>query len=130
VARPCTYNIAGSPPPPSHTSPLTWQINAASGDRLQQAKREIATMRALSHPNCLPLLDHAVCAGRAGAAASGGAGGGGRTPHEGCTVLLLFPAFEDGTLFDELQRLAAARQRLATQDVLDVFEQVGLSSAG
>lgn len=44
----------------------------------------------------------------------------------GFVVLLLFPAFEDGTLLDELQRLAAKGQRMQTQDVLDVFEQVFL----
>ncbi|KAI8472757.1 MAG: hypothetical protein J3K34DRAFT_412989, partial [Monoraphidium minutum] len=37
------------------------RVNASSRDRLAAAKREVATMRALAHPNCLPLLDHAVC---------------------------------------------------------------------
>ncbi len=55
------------------------------------------------------------------AADGDGAGAGGR----GYVVLLLSPAFEDGTLAEELQRLAAAGARMGTQDVLDVFEQVG-----
>jgi hypothetical protein len=118
-----------SPPPPHPTPPSfpPQKINAASGERLAEARREIATMRALSHPSCLPLLDHAICTpggpgGGSGAGGGSGPGGGGG----GAAVLLLFPAFEDGTLAEELARLGATGRRMATEDVLDVFEQVGV----
>lgn len=112
-------------------------------------------MTALSHPNCLPLLDHAIVpvAGGGGGGvggsgggfngssgvntsssslhphaplAAGGGGGGGSSGGRGYIAWLLFPAYEDGTLAEELQRLAAAGRRLATGDVLDIFEQVGV----
>ncbi|GBF99323.1 serine threonine kinase [Raphidocelis subcapitata] len=105
------------------------RVFAASGERLRDAQREIETTRALAHPNCLPLLAHA--AADAGAPGAGGGGGGARGQGQGQgqggggrTVSMLFPAFEDGTLAEEVARLAAAGRRLGTADVLDIFEQV------
>ena len=111
------------------------KIAAASRERLADARREVEAMKALGaprgHPNCLPLLDHAVVAPGAGGGAGGGGGGagvgggGGSGSGSGAPVVyLLFPCYEDGTLAEEVARLAARGRRMATADVLDVFEQV------
>lgn len=57
------------------------QIIAASGDKLADAKREIEVLKSLSHPNCLPLLEHAIDNGNS-------------TGSLAYNVLLVFPAYQ------------------------------------
>ncbi|WIA19338.1 hypothetical protein OEZ85_003970 [Tetradesmus obliquus] len=87
------------------------KIIAASGEKLSAARKEVEVLRALSHVHCLHLLDHAInpCSSSSSLAYS---------------VLLVFPAYEDGTLADELERLAAAGRQLSSHQVLDIFRQI------
>lgn len=41
------------------------------------------------------------------------------------TAYLLFPAYPDGTLADEVERLRSTGSSLKTAQVLDIFQQVG-----
>eukprot|EP00775_Hariotina_reticulata_P010618 gene10618-10776_t len=88
------------------------KILAASGEKLREAKREVEVLKQLSHINCLPLLDHAIHQN------------GQNNSTLSYTVLLVFPAYQDGNLADELERLGAAGQKLSRQQVLDIFRQV------
>ncbi|WIA39605.1 hypothetical protein OEZ86_005687 [Tetradesmus obliquus] len=86
------------------------KIIAASGEKLSAARKEVEVLRALSHVHCLHLLDHAInpCSSSSSLAYN---------------VLLVFPAYEDGTLADELERLSAAGRQLSSHQVLDIFRQ-------
>ncbi|EFN55898.1 hypothetical protein CHLNCDRAFT_145529 [Chlorella variabilis] len=93
-------------------------------DQLSEAQHEVATMRRLRHPCLLPLLDAAVREQR--------------TPDGGSrqVVLMLFPVYAQGNLFDfiqeqrqQWQRLAAGPARAALRrqqlrEVLQLFLQV------
>lgn len=93
------------------------RIFVAGGEQMEAARREVEALRALQHANVLPLLDWCVAdggpasvAGPLGAFASGGATAVPRDePCAACqSVMLLFPAYQDGTLQEEIDRLAAA----------------------
>jgi serine/threonine protein kinase len=122
------------------------RLHAATRERLECARREIEAMRAVApHGGCLELLDYAI-APAAGAAPGGSAAGGGARELDilgrpavdgpggavtggggggaGWVVCMLTPAFEDGTLADEVAALHKTGARLSPSDVLDVFEQV------
>ncbi|KAF6249724.1 kinase-like domain-containing protein [Scenedesmus sp. NREL 46B-D3] len=87
------------------------KIIAASGEKLSAAKKEVEVLLALAHAHCLHLLDHAIHPSSSSSSLA-------------YNVLLVFPAFEDGTLADELERLAAAGRQLSSHHVLDIFRQV------
>ncbi|WIA39603.1 hypothetical protein OEZ86_005687 [Tetradesmus obliquus] len=92
------------------------KIIAASGEKLSAARKEVEVLRALSHVHCLHLLDHAInpCSSSSSLAYN---------------VLLVFPAYEDGTLADELERLSAAGRQLSSHQVLDIFRQICAGAA-
>jgi hypothetical protein len=88
------------------------QALAHSGEQLAGLEREAAVHAAVAgHPNILPLL-------AAGSAQSMSQDGGVVTTH-----CMLFPAYCDGTLAAELERLHSGGSRLHTTDVLDIFLQ-------
>lgn len=66
----------------------TRQLLAGSAEKLAEAQREVAVLRALSHVNCLPLLGHAINASN-----SSGSGTN-RTAAHCHEVLLVFPAYK------------------------------------
>lgn len=78
------------------------KVLASTPERLEATKREIAIQQKACHPSLLPLLEWSVVP----TATS--------DPHSGHTVYLLTPAYPDGTLADELNRLTANRAATAT----------------
>lgn len=88
------------------------KILAGSAEQLASAKSEVSVLQALSHVNCLPLLAHSIT--QSSSAAAGRA-------YE---VLLVFPAYQDGTLLNELDRLAVEGSRLSSRQVLEIFRQI------
>ncbi|KAK9839446.1 hypothetical protein WJX81_002545 [Elliptochloris bilobata] len=90
------------------------KVLAVTSEGLAMAQREIDVMRRLHHPCLLPLLGASI------------------TPQvdeehgSKYLVLMLFPLYTAGSLFDELWRQAAAGTRLPLRDVLSIFLQVAL----
>lgn len=106
----------------------------------------MAVLQALSHVNCLPLLAHSIT--QSSSAATGRAyeallvfpayqvTTGGQTSQSSSLFTCSLPAslyasgpsraalLQDGTLLDELDRLAVEGSRLSSRQVLEVFRQV------
>ena len=123
------------------------QVLAPGGEQLDQIQREIDIHASLCHPSILPLLAYDIQLG-----SSPGPAGPSQLrnystntsaslqldhvavdmepslPGAGdATAYLLFPAYPDGTLAEEVERLAqsTAGPKLTAQQVLGIFAQVG-----
>jgi serine/threonine kinase 16 len=98
-----------------HHSKYAIKKTMANGDdMLRLIESEVTTLRELQHPNLLHLVDSCITSSRT---STGG------MLYE---AYLLFPAYEDGTLAAELDRLAAAGVRLPTHTVLSILLQLCL----
>lgn len=126
--------VAGSPitEDESHARFAIKRIFASCGEQLEGARREVEVMRALHHPNVLPLLDSCVCDSQTSGevalrrfTASGPFDSGGDSEPEhaapNANVHMVFPLYGDGTLAEECQRLAASSTSMATADVLQLL---------
>eukprot|EP00877_Chromochloris_zofingiensis_P009930 jgi/Chrzof1/5190/Cz15g15140.t1 len=87
------------------------KVIAATGEQLTNAKREIEFMQLFRHPNLLPLLQHAVLPLQSDSGLA-------------YIIYMLTPAYQDGTLVEELDRLRVQGRMLPTQEVLHLFSQV------
>lgn len=84
-----------------------------SSEQLELVKEEIRVSSLFTHPNLLPLLDHAIIAVKAGPDQS--------WKHE---AYLLFPVHLDGTLLDTSVAMKAKKEFFSTSDVLQIFRQL------
>ncbi|XP_042502194.1 serine/threonine-protein kinase 16-like [Macadamia integrifolia] len=82
-------------------------------DQLELVKEEIRVSSLFSHPNLLPLLDHAVIAAKGTQEGSWN--------HE---AYLLFPVHMDGTLLDNAKNMKGKKESFSTMDVLQIFRQL------
>ncbi|KAL7600089.1 uncharacterized protein LOC111915640 [Lactuca sativa] len=84
-----------------------------NNDQLELVKEEIRVSALFSHPNLLPLLDHAIIPVKA-------------TPEQPWTheAYLLFPVHLDGTLLDNSTTMKSKKQFFSTSDVLHIFRQL------
>ncbi|KAK4395769.1 Serine/threonine-protein kinase [Sesamum angolense] len=94
---------------PSHVSESFIQNN----EQLELVREEIRVSSQFSHPNLLPLLDHAIIAVKASQDQS--------WKHE---AYLLFPVHLDGTLLDNAKAMKAKKEFFSTADVLQIFRQL------
>ncbi|GJN34133.1 hypothetical protein PR202_gb22775 [Eleusine coracana subsp. coracana] len=83
-----------------------------SKEQLDLVKEEIRVSSLFSHPNLLPLLDHAVIAVK---------NQQGDWSHE---AYLLFPVYMGGTLFDNANAMLSRKEFYPTADVLQIFRQL------
>ncbi|KAK6921082.1 Protein kinase domain [Dillenia turbinata] len=84
-----------------------------NNEQLQLVKEEIRVSSLFSHPNLLPLLDHAIIAVK--------------STQEGAAnyeAYLLFPVHLDGTLFDHAKVMKTKKEFFTTTDVLHIFQQL------
>ncbi|XP_038896064.1 serine/threonine-protein kinase 16-like [Benincasa hispida] len=84
-----------------------------SSEQLELVREEIRVSSLFSHPNLLPLLDHAIIAVKSST--------DGSVKHE---AYLLFPVHLDGTLLDNAQTMKAKKEFFSTLDVLEIFHQL------
>ncbi|XP_022924098.1 serine/threonine-protein kinase 16-like [Cucurbita moschata] len=84
-----------------------------SSEQLELVRDEIRVSSRFSHPNLLPLLDHAIIAVKSSTEGS--------VKHE---AYLLFPVHLDGTLLDNSQAMKAKKEFFSTLDVLEIFRQL------
>ncbi|KAL3343054.1 hypothetical protein AABB24_026885 [Solanum stoloniferum] len=84
-----------------------------NSEQLELVKEEIRVSSLFTHPNLLPLLDHAIIAVKAGPDQS--------WKHE---AYLLFPVHLDGTLLDNTTAMKAKKEFFSTSDVLQIFRQL------
>ncbi|CAA3023223.1 probable serine threonine- kinase DDB_G0291350 [Olea europaea subsp. europaea] len=84
-----------------------------NSEQLELVREEIRISSQFSHPNLLPLLDHAIIAVKASQEQS--------WKHE---AYLLFPVHLDGTLFDIANTMKAKKEFFSTSDVLQIFRQL------
>lgn len=84
-----------------------------SDEQLELVREEIRVSSLFSHPNLLPLLDHAIIAVKASPEQS--------SKNE---AYLLFPVHLDGTLTDNAKAMAAKNEFFSTSDVLQIFRQL------
>ncbi|XP_010257846.1 PREDICTED: serine/threonine-protein kinase 16 [Nelumbo nucifera] len=82
-----------------------------TSEQLELVREEIRVSSLFSHPNLLPLLDHAIIS-----ATQEGSGN-----HE---AYLLFPVHLDGTLLDNAKAMKAKKEFFSTIDVLQIFRQL------
>ncbi|OVA12522.1 Protein kinase domain [Macleaya cordata] len=82
-------------------------------EELETVREEIRVSSLFSHPNLLPLLDHAIIAVKASQEGS--------WKHE---AYLLFPVHSDGTLVDHAKAMKAKNEFFSTMDVLQIFRQL------
>jgi serine/threonine kinase 16 len=82
-------------------------------DQLELVREEIRVSSLFSHPNLLPLLDHAIIAIKASPEQS--------WKHE---AYLLFPVHLDGTLLDNTNIMKTKKEFFSTSDVLQIFRQL------
>ncbi|KAI3978066.1 hypothetical protein MKX01_032443 [Papaver californicum] len=83
-----------------------------NNDQLNLVKQEVHVSSMFSHPNLLPLLDHAIIAVKAPE---------GNSSHE---AYLLFPVHLDGTLLDNSVSMKSKKEFFSTSDVLQIFRQL------
>ncbi|PIA57546.1 hypothetical protein AQUCO_00600331v1 [Aquilegia coerulea] len=102
---------------PSHVSDdgsyAVKKVLIQSDEQLELVREEIRVSSLFSHPNLLPLLDHAIIAVKAA--------DGGSWNHE---AYLLFPVHLDGTLLDNANAKKAKKEFFSTIDVLHIFRQL------
>ncbi|KAI4340170.1 hypothetical protein MLD38_025033 [Melastoma candidum] len=84
-----------------------------NAEQLELVREEIRVSSLFSHPNLLPLLDHAIISVKATQE--------GNWKHE---AYLLFPVHLDGTLFDHTNTMKAKKEFYSTSDVLQIFRQI------
>ncbi|KAF7838576.1 serine/threonine-protein kinase 16 [Senna tora] len=84
-----------------------------NNEQLELVKEEIRVSSLFSHPNLLPLLDHAIISVKPTKETSWN--------HE---AYLLFPVHLDGTLLDIAQTMKAKKEFFSTSDVLQIFRQL------
>ncbi|KAL2242998.1 probable serine/threonine-protein kinase DDB_G0291350 [Sesamum indicum] len=84
-----------------------------NNEQLELVREEIRVSSQFSHPNLLPLLDHAIIAVKASQDQS--------WKHE---AYLLFPVHLDGTLLDNAKAMKAKKEFFSTADVLQIFRQL------
>ncbi|KVH87834.1 serine/threonine-protein kinase 16-like [Cynara cardunculus var. scolymus] len=84
-----------------------------NNDQLEMVKEEIRVSSLFSHPNLLPLLDHAIIPVKG-------------TPEQTWTheAYLLFPVHLDGTLLDNAKTMKSKKEFFSTSDVLQIFRQL------
>ncbi|CAI0431774.1 unnamed protein product [Linum tenue] len=84
-----------------------------NNEQLELVREEIRVSSLFSHPNLLPLLDHAIIAVKTTQEASWN--------HE---AYLLFPVHLDGTLLDNSKAMMAKKEFFSTSDALQIFRQL------
>ncbi|KAL2935480.1 Serine/threonine-protein kinase 16 [Bienertia sinuspersici] len=84
-----------------------------NSDQLELVREEIRVSSLFTHPNLLPLLDHAIIKVKATQEQS--------WKHE---AYLLFPVHLDGTLLDNSTAMKANKEFFSTLDVLQIFRQL------
>ncbi|CAN6446762.1 unnamed protein product [Victoria cruziana] len=84
-----------------------------SEEQLEMVKQEIRVSSLFSHPNLLPLLDHATIAVKGSQP--------GTWNHE---AYLLFPVHFDGTLLDSAKTMKMRKEFYSTITVLKIFRQL------
>ncbi|EPS69990.1 hypothetical protein M569_04770 [Genlisea aurea] len=89
------------------------KILIQNSEQLEMVREEIRVSSLFSHPNLLPLLDHAIIAVKASQDQS--------WKHE---AYLLFPVHLDGTLLDNSKAMKAKKEFFSTSDVLQIFRQL------
>ncbi|KAF8399249.1 hypothetical protein HHK36_015114 [Tetracentron sinense] len=103
---------------PSHVSDdgtyAMKKVLIQNNEQLELVREEIRVSSLFSHPNLLPLLDHAIIAIKATQEGSWN--------HE---AYLLFPVHLDGTLLDNANAMKAKKEFFSTTDVLHIFRQKG-----
>ncbi|XP_057472360.1 uncharacterized protein LOC130760956 [Actinidia eriantha] len=82
-------------------------------EQLELVREEIRVSSLFSHPNLLPLLDHAIIPVKSTQE--------GAWKHE---AFLLFPVHLDGTLLDNTKAMKAKKEFFSTSDVLHIFRQL------
>ncbi|KAM0979984.1 hypothetical protein ACFX13_016026 [Malus domestica] len=101
---------------PSHVSDdgtyALKKVLIQNSEQLELVKEEIRVSSLFSHPNLLPLLDHAIIAVKTTQEQSWN--------HE---AYLLFPVHLDGTLLDNAKTMKAKKEFFSTSDVLQIFRQ-------
>ncbi|XP_049366119.1 uncharacterized protein LOC125830962 isoform X2 [Solanum verrucosum] len=84
-----------------------------NSEQLEMVREEIRVSSLFSHPNLLPLLDHAIISVKVAQDQS--------LKHE---AYLLFPVHLDGTLLDNAKTMNAKKEFFSTSDVLQIFRQL------
>ncbi|XP_015077360.1 serine/threonine-protein kinase 16-like isoform X2 [Solanum pennellii] len=84
-----------------------------NSEQLEMVREEIRVSSLFSHPNLLPLLDHAIISVKVAQDQS--------LKHE---AYLLFPVHLDGTLLDNAKTMNAKKEFFSTLDVLQIFRQL------
>uniref|UniRef100_A0A7C8YPS0 non-specific serine/threonine protein kinase n=1 Tax=Opuntia streptacantha TaxID=393608 RepID=A0A7C8YPS0_OPUST len=84
-----------------------------NNEQLELVREEIRVSSLFTHPNLLPLLDHAIIKVKANQEQS--------WKHE---AYLLFPVHLDGTLLDNTTAMKAKKEFFTTLDVLHIFRQL------
>nr|XP_009798655.1 PREDICTED: serine/threonine-protein kinase 16-like [Nicotiana sylvestris] len=84
-----------------------------NNEQLELVKEEIRVSSLFSHPNLLPLLDHAIISVKASQDQP--------KKHE---AYLLFPVHLDGTLLDNAKTMKAKKEFFSTSEVLQIFRQL------
>nr|GMC52578.1 probable serine/threonine-protein kinase DDB_G0291350 [Ipomoea batatas]GMC54561.1 probable serine/threonine-protein kinase DDB_G0291350 [Ipomoea batatas] len=102
---------------PSHVSDdgtyAMKKVLIQNSEQLELVREEIRVSSLFTHPNLLPLLDHAIINVKAAQEQS--------WKHE---AYLLFPVHMDGTLLDNATTMKAKRESFSTSDVLQIFRQL------
>ncbi|XP_031481187.1 uncharacterized protein LOC116251205 isoform X1 [Nymphaea colorata] len=102
---------------PSHVSDngiyAMKKVLIQSEEQLELVKQEIRVSSLFSHPNLLPLLDHATIAVKGP--------NPGTWNHE---AYLLFPVHLDGTLLDSAKTMKMKKEFFSTITVLQIFRQL------
>ncbi|KAJ8560588.1 hypothetical protein K7X08_022448 [Anisodus acutangulus] len=87
-----------------------------NSEQLEMVREEIRVSSLFSHPNLLPLLDHAIISVKVSQDQS--------CKHQAC---LLFPVHLDGTLLYNAKAMKAKKEFFSTSDVLQIFRQPPLA---
>ncbi|CAL0327595.1 unnamed protein product [Lupinus luteus] len=88
------------------------KILIQNSEQLELVREEIRVSSLFSHPNLLPLLDHAIISVKPTQETWN---------HE---AYLLFPVYLDGTLLDNAKTMSANKEFYSTSDVLQIFLQI------
>ncbi|KAK4726781.1 hypothetical protein R3W88_031698 [Solanum pinnatisectum] len=102
---------------PSHVSDdgtyAMKKVLIQNNEQLELVKEEIRVSSLFSHPNLLPLLDHAIISVKAS-----------QDQSRKQEAYLLFPAHLDGTLLDRMKTMQAKQEFFSTLEVLQIFHQL------
>jgi hypothetical protein len=80
------------------------QLRAQSQEQSRMVRREIEVQQALEHPNILPLIDHAT-----------------KSLPRYDEILLVFPAYQRGTVYDVVREMHLRGQQMSTDHALGIF---------